>query len=37
MFKQYKFKIEYNLRKNNGKVNALSKKNNYIKTKDIFS
>ena len=37
ILKQYKFKIEYNLGKNNGKVNILNKKNDYIETKDTFS
>ena len=37
MFRQYKFKIEYNLKKDNGKTNALNKKSNRIETKDTFS
>ncbi len=34
---QYKFKIQYTLDKNNDKVDALSKRNNYIKTKKSFN
>jgi len=35
--KQYKFKIQYILDKNNDKVDTLSKRNNYIETKKSFN
>jgi len=34
---QYKFKIQYILGKDNGKANALSKRNDHIKTKRSFN
>jgi len=34
---QYKFKIQYILDKDNDKVDALSKRSNYIKTKKSFN
>ena len=37
MLKQYKFTIYYNLKKNNGKTNILNRKNDYIKSKEIFN
>ena len=35
--KQYKFRIQYILNKNNNKVDAFNKRNNYIKTKKLFN
>ena len=36
-FEQYKFKIQYTLDKDNDKVDALNRKNNYIETKKSFN
>ena len=35
--KQYKFKIQYISEKNNSRADALSRRNNYIKTKKLFN
>ena len=36
-FKQYKFRIQYILNKNNSRADILSRKNNYIETKKLFN
>ncbi len=36
-FKQYKFRIQYILNKNNSRADTLSRKNNYIEIKKLFN